>query len=110
MCPPLEVPCAAHLRYTDLLVWAPRGVIDRNRTPIMRAMFKRTTHYLWPYRRQWATHIVLALTVSGLQLATPWPMKILVDSVLGNVALPAFIRDTLAPNTTNDKLVLLSLV
>ena len=86
------------------------GVIDRNRTPIMRAMFKQATHYLWPYRRQLATHIALALTVSWLQLATPWPMKILVDSVLGNVALPAFIRDTLAPNTTNDKLVLLSLV
>jgi ABC-type multidrug transport system fused ATPase/permease subunit len=76
----------------------------------MRALLKQATHYLWPYWRQWATHMVLALTVSGLQLLTPWPMKILVDSVLGDVAAPAIIRDTVAPTIANDKFILLGLV
>jgi ATP-binding cassette, subfamily B, bacterial len=73
-------------------------------------MLKRAIHYLYPYRRQWATHIALALTVSGLQLVTPWPLKLLVDSVLGDVPLPAIIRGIITPALANDKIVLLSLV
>ena len=73
-------------------------------------MLKRAINYLWPYRRQWAAHIVLALTVSGLQLMTPWPMKILVDSVLGDLPLPATIRGTDILILANDKLVLLCVV
>ena len=35
---------------------------------------------------------ILSLLVIGLQLLNPWPLKILIDSVFGNVAAPFFLE------------------
>src|SRR5687768_11512245 len=70
-------------------------------------MFKRAMRYMWPLRRQWAAHIVLALLASGLQLLTPWPMKFIVDSVVGNVPLPDMLANSAIFSWTSDKLMLL---
>jgi ABC-type multidrug transport system fused ATPase/permease subunit len=70
-------------------------------------MFKRVMHYVWPLRWHWAAHICLALIVSGLHLLTPWPMKFLVDSVVGNVPLPHIIANSAISSLVNDKPALL---
>jgi ATP-binding cassette, subfamily B, bacterial len=62
---------------------------------------------MWPLRRQWAAHIILALLASGLQLLTPWPMKFIVDSVVGKVPLPDVLTNSAIFSWTGDKLVLL---
>jgi ATP-binding cassette subfamily B protein len=62
---------------------------------------------MWPLRRQWAAHIGLALLASGLQLLTPWPMKFIVDSVVGDVPLPDMLSNSAISFWTGDKLVLL---
>jgi ATP-binding cassette subfamily B protein/subfamily B ATP-binding cassette protein MsbA len=70
-------------------------------------MFKRAMHYLWPLRRQWAAHIGLALIISGLQLLAPWPMKFIIDSVVGNVPLPDAIKNSAVSFLADDKVALL---
>ncbi len=49
---------------------------------------------VWPYvRREWrlaVTTVVLIALVAGASLLTPWPMKLLVDQVLGGQPVPAW--------------------
>src|ERR687888_390379 len=71
-------------------------------------MLRRALPYLWPYRRQWAAHLALTILVSGLQLLTPWPMKIIVDNVLGNLPLPASVTNTPLSFLAEDKIALLA--
>ena len=54
-------------------------------------MIRRIFPYLSPYRRQWMAYLALSIMVSFLQLLAPWPMKIIVDNVLGDVPLPHWI-------------------
>ena len=46
-------------------------------------ILRRTAAYLWPYR--WRTALALAQVglISALELLKPWPLQIVVDSVLG---------------------------
>ena len=56
---------------------------------------RRTFRYLRPYRRLVAASAVLLLTSSALGLLAPWPLKILVDSVLGSQPLPPIVSSVL---------------
>lgn len=44
--------------------------------------------YARPYRRAWAGIVVATLTGSLMTLVQPWPMKVLVDHVVGSAPLP----------------------
>jgi ATP-binding cassette subfamily B protein len=69
-------------------------------------MLRRTLPYLWPYRRQFAIHLGLTVAISALQLATPWPMKFLVDNVLGDQPLPQVLAQSPLGPWREDELVL----
>ena len=53
---------------------------------------RKVFRYLKPYWALAVGAVVGSLATTGVGLLTPWPMKILVDSVLGNEPLPGFIR------------------
>ena len=69
-------------------------------------MICRIFPYLWPYRRQWIADLALSIIVSLLQLLAPWPMKMIVDSVLGDVPLPRWITASL-PSISESKITIL---
>src|SRR5207253_10867791 len=54
-----------------------------------RGRYRVLLAYARPYRRGWATIVLVTLATTGLGLLTPWPMKILVDNVLGRKGLPS---------------------
>jgi len=53
---------------------------------------RKVFRYLRPYSALAAGAVVGSLAATAVGLLTPWPMKILVDSVLGNVPLPSVIN------------------
>jgi ATP-binding cassette subfamily B protein/subfamily B ATP-binding cassette protein MsbA len=55
-----------------------------SRPPLLR----RLLHYLHPYRWQFALAIFQVFLASTFELLRPWPLKIIVDSVLGNHPAP----------------------
>ena len=48
--------------------------------------------YLKPYWLVGLASVLATVMTAGVGLLSPWPMKILVDSVLGNVPLPGMVR------------------
>jgi len=46
-------------------------------------------HYLRPYRALFAFAVVQVLLISGFELLKPWPLKLVVDNVLGGAPLTA---------------------
>ena len=49
-----------------------------------RAMIlRRTAAYLWPYRWRVGLALVQVALISALELLKPWPLQIVIDSVLG---------------------------
>jgi len=72
-------PVAEGSRRTALLIEAQRG-----RTA-------RLVRLLWYARPYWRTFVglsVVSLLLSATTLLQPWPLKLIVDSVLGSAALP----------------------
>src|SRR5262245_3953577 len=68
-----------------------------NRWPYVR----RTFRYLLPYKQLVVMSGVLLMVGSGFALLSPWPLKILVDNVLGHRPLPWWIRVVLGPLAAN---------
>jgi ABC-type multidrug transport system fused ATPase/permease subunit len=54
--------------------------------------YPKVSPYLRPYWRIATASVAATLVFVGIGLLAPWPMKILVDSVLGNAPLPDVIR------------------
>jgi ATP-binding cassette, subfamily B, bacterial len=54
-----------------------------------RGRYRALLAYAWPYRRGWAAIVVATLLTTAVGLLGPWPMKLLVDNVLGDKPLPA---------------------
>ncbi|HEV3480020.1 MAG TPA: ABC transporter ATP-binding protein [Gaiellaceae bacterium] len=54
-----------------------------------RGRYRTLLAYAWPYRRGWAAIAVATLLTTAVGLLGPWPMKLLVDNVLGDKPLPA---------------------
>ena len=69
------------------------------------AYLPRVLRYLRPYWPLGAGSALVTLLMAGVGLLSPWPMKILVDSVLGSEPLPALVR--FAAPDTGEKLPLL---
>lgn len=63
--------------------------------PALLKYLRRTLPYLRPYKRLVVFTVIFAVLSSLIVLATPWPLKILVDNVLGGqqVNLPFGIGD-----------------
>src|SRR5918993_776211 len=49
--------------------------------------YRRLLRYAAPYRWGWAAIVAAMLLSTALSLAQPWPLQILVDHVIGNVAM-----------------------
>jgi ATP-binding cassette subfamily B protein len=56
---------------------------------------RKIARYVRPYWPLAVASALFTLLTSGVGLLTPWPMKILVDSVLGNEPLPPIVRHVL---------------
>ena len=69
-----------------------------------------TLSFLRPYRRQAAVVIALSLAEVGLAALAPWPLKVLVDSVLGETPLPGWMGRLLPGALVGDAAALLVLV
>lgn len=54
-------------------------------------------HYLRPYRGRVAALVTLSSLEVLLRILTPWPMKAVVDSVIGTAPLPPVAHTVLAP-------------
>jgi ATP-binding cassette subfamily B protein len=63
---------------------------EPRRSPRLGA-YRRLLGYAAPYKRGWTLILCATLTATGLTLAQPWPLKILVDHVLGSVPAPAWL-------------------
>ncbi len=51
--------------------------------------FRRLLPYIWPHRAGISVVLLTMVLEVGLQVLHPWPMKVLVDNVLGKQPLPA---------------------
>ena len=58
-----------------------------------------TLGFLRPYRRQAGAIFALSVLEFGLAGLAPWPLKVIVDYVLGGLPLPAAIADVTASGT-----------
>jgi len=54
----------------------------------LRAHLRRISPYLRPYRLRLAGAVALVFGISVAEVAKPWPLKIVVDNVLGGKPLP----------------------
>jgi ATP-binding cassette subfamily B protein len=57
-------------------------------TRITIRRYIRLSHYAHRYRKGWALIVVVTLLSSAFSILQPWPMKILVDHVLGQIPMP----------------------
>jgi ATP-binding cassette, subfamily B, bacterial len=53
-----------------------------------RSPWARTFAYVWPHRGQFLVVTGQIIVISGLELLKPWPLKVIIDSVLGGAPLP----------------------
>ena len=68
--------------------------------------FWRVLHYLRPYWKLAVGSVIITIASVAAGLLTPWPLKILVDNVLGSQPVPTI----LARAGGSDRTVLLALV
>jgi ATP-binding cassette, subfamily B, bacterial len=52
-----------------------------------RGGYRRLIRYAAPYKREWAVIVAATFLSTALSLLQPWPLKVLVDHVLGDVPL-----------------------
>ena len=72
----------------------------------MQNYFRLLSRYAAPYRRSYALIFFVTLAASALSALQPWPMKILVDNVLGDEPFPPFLSrlfeiNSFAPTPVN---------
>jgi ATP-binding cassette, subfamily B, bacterial len=51
-------------------------------------MRRKILQYLWPYRVPFLIALGQVFLISGCELLKPWPLKVIIDNVLGNKPLP----------------------
>jgi ABC-type multidrug transport system fused ATPase/permease subunit len=72
-----------------------------------RELCSRLFAYAWPHRNRIGAHLGLSVLIALLELLTPWPMKIVVDSVLGSHPLPPALASLLPASVSLSKVPLL---
>jgi ATP-binding cassette subfamily B protein/subfamily B ATP-binding cassette protein MsbA len=60
-----------------------------------RHVYRRLVRYAAPYRRAWAGIAAGTLLTTLLALVQPWPIKVLVDHVLGDAPIPTALADVI---------------
>ncbi|HEX7787608.1 MAG TPA: ABC transporter transmembrane domain-containing protein, partial [Methylomirabilota bacterium] len=63
----------------------------------MSLFVRRVSAYLWPHRGRIAWALVQVCLISGFELLKPWPVKLIIDSVLGGQPLPPWLGGTFTP-------------
>jgi len=63
-------------------------VSDPGGTTTRPPLLRRLAHYLRPYRLAFSLALAQVLLMSAFELLRPWPLKIVVDNVLGDQPLP----------------------
>jgi ATP-binding cassette subfamily B protein len=58
---------------------------------------RRVSAYLWPHRGRIMWALLQVCLISGFELLKPWPVKLIIDSVLGGQPLPAGLGATFTP-------------
>jgi ABC-type multidrug transport system fused ATPase/permease subunit len=58
----------------------------------IRTLLPKVARYLRPYWHTAAASVLATLALVAVGLLAPWPMKILIDSVLGDAPLPAVLQ------------------
>ncbi len=66
--------------------------------------------YLRPYRGRATAVVLLVLAETGLTALTPWPLKVLVDNVLGGTPLPPAVAARLPAAALENAVILLAAV
>ena len=70
----------------------------------------RALKYLWPYRSM-ACFLAALIIIAGLaDLLAPWPLKILVDNVLGKEKLPEFLQSFFGGTSARTNLLVFAVV
>ena len=62
----------------------------------MEGRFSRLFQYAVPYWRGWALIVTATVFSTACALLQPWPMKILVDNVLGDRPMSGFLAGAAA--------------
>ncbi|MBA3352839.1 MAG: hypothetical protein H0U23_10515, partial [Blastocatellia bacterium] len=63
--------------------------------------------YARPYRSLFAVFVFVSIVEIGIGLAAPWTMKVLVDNVLGNQPVPAWLVPAVDLINAESKIALL---
>ena len=90
--PPVPEPIAAEPTDSDRP--PPRRLRLRRKRPSPWAFFKdlpRVLPYLRPHRKLAAGSLVIVFASAAMALLAPWPLAILIDTVLGNDPLPSLL-------------------
>jgi ATP-binding cassette, subfamily B, bacterial len=69
--------------------------------------FWRVLHYLCPYWKLACGSVLITIASVVARLLTPWPLKLLVDNVLGNQPVPPALA-SLSASSGHDRSVLLA--
>ncbi|HTG11788.1 MAG TPA: ABC transporter ATP-binding protein [Candidatus Eisenbacteria bacterium] len=54
----------------------------------MSGFTRRVSGYIWPHRSRMLWALAQVCLISALELLKPWPLKLIIDSVLGGAPLP----------------------
>ena len=54
----------------------------------MSGFTRRVSSYIWPHRGRMLWALAQVCLISALELLKPWPLKLIIDSVLGGAPLP----------------------
>jgi ATP-binding cassette subfamily B protein/subfamily B ATP-binding cassette protein MsbA len=73
-------------------------------------MLAWTLSFLGPYRRQVWAFAALSLAEVCLGVLSPWPLKAVIDNVLGAQALPVWVSSPIAPIVGDSRVRLLLLI
>jgi ATP-binding cassette, subfamily B, bacterial len=71
--------------------------------------FWRILHYLRPYWTRALASVIITIASAAASLLTPWPLKLLVDNVLGNQPIPLILAG-LPSYGGGDRTVLLAVI
>jgi ATP-binding cassette subfamily B protein len=71
--------------------------------------FWRILHYLRPYWRRALASVIITIAGAAASVLVPWPLKLLVDNVLGSQPVPPILAG-FSPSGGSDRTVLLAVV
>jgi ABC-type multidrug transport system fused ATPase/permease subunit len=74
-----------------------------------RSAIPRLLSYASPYRDRIALYLGLSISIALLELSTPWPMKLIIDSVVGSEPLPGIVHRLLPESPMTYKYTVLAL-